>query len=155
MTDITVVDYASSYIMQKMLADVYERMYAYVASDFVNHEDNLVRENNEAAFFTQLLSLIQTIIAHINTHIHTSGASGSPTSPPTVTLSPGMPDLPVFYENTTGTTTNFANQVTEFEYLSYVDLRTSGNINQPIVAYRRATPIPINSDSVTSTLIRQ
>lgn len=154
MADLTFVDYSSSYIMQKQLAEMYERIYPWGAEDFVNWKDFDIRDKGLNTWMTTLVTDLKLLNLYIQTHTHTSATPGSPTSPPIVPLLIQYPPPPPVTINLTGSSSNLTgNMNIAWEYLSYIDLTTTGT-NQPISVFRRALAIPINTAVITPPLTK-
>ncbi len=154
MANVEFIDYASSFIMQKQVAELYERTYPYAAEDFVNNLDNQTRQTSIDVHLNALLAALELLRIQFNLHVHTSTAPGNPTGPNLALYLTPYPPPPILYTNTTGSITNFSNTVIPFVYLSYIDSRTSIDLNKPIGVFRRSVNIPINAGAVSPPLIR-
>lgn len=146
------IDYSTSFMMARIEAEIYMRIYQYAAEDFRATSDcqqthaqiqtwQVTTEANVNAFSTNLVS-----------HIHGNGNMGSPTTPP-MGLAPYISTpaslIPL---NTTARIDNIAaNYAIPSVTLSYVDLSMSGmNFTQP--TFRRGFQIPIAYGPISQTL---
>lgn len=148
------IDYAQSFIMAKQHAELYERLFPFASEDFTNHKDDLKRQNNVNLYIQQLHTQLDIQKQFITTHIHTATGPIAPTTPPTGALTVRWPSSPVNYQNTSGVKTNYLNQVAPYQYLSYLDIRNTTNINKPFLIYRRTQALDINTPLITPSLTR-
>jgi hypothetical protein len=151
----TIIDYAASYILAKQQAELYELIYPYGAEDFVAHPDNNKRHAQINSYIEALTTSLNSLSTYIQTHIHQAQGPFSPTSVPIVPLTVTYPTTPPSPVNTTGAKSNLTgNILIPYEYLSYVDLRTS-SVNRPISVFKRSLSIPITTTVITPELTRQ
>lgn len=152
----TFIDYASSFVMQRQHAELYERLYAFASEDFVNNLDNEKRHKLIDIHLIALQEMIEVFRTTFNLHIHNiiTPKPGEPVTPTIVQFLAPYPIIPAPYINTTGAITNLINKIIPYGYLSYVDLRETINRNKILKVDRRSINLPINSGSISPSLVR-
>lgn len=138
------VDYASSFMMKKLQAELYENIYPWAAEDFRAIPDCLLAHQN-VALYAQANNTVHTTTQSLyNSHLHIAPTSGGPTTPPLPTIVLVPPPPPLQPINKTLVPDNLGgNRAIPAMILSYVDLSTK-SYNRPISFQRRQLKIPIN-----------
>lgn len=147
------IDYASSFMMKKYQAELYENIYPWAAEDFRAVSDCMTAHQNITLYAQANNQTHQNTSQTFNSHTHVAPTSGGPTTPPAspmFLLPPAPPALPF---NTTATIDNIgANRAIPSIVISYIDLSTK-SYNRPITFQRRQLRIPINA-TLTPPLIK-
>ncbi|RLA66537.1 MAG: hypothetical protein DRQ78_04100 [Epsilonproteobacteria bacterium] len=147
---INFIDYSSSFMMARIEAEIYMRIYQYAAEDFRSTFDCNTAHQRIITWQTQSELSVSNYAAQIAFHIHE--APEGPTSPPIPQamyqmVVPALPPL-----NLTGRIDNIAaNFVIPSVTLSYIDLSfRSFNIYMP--TFRRGFQIPIAYGPISLSL---
>jgi len=139
---IAFIDFSTSFMMARIEAEIYMRIYQYAAEDFRSTAD--CNFAHQRVIGWQSASEVSTaaFAAQVAFHVHVCPRCGITTPPipmPTYQMIP--PALPPL--NLTGRIDNIiANIAIPLPTLSYIDL-SFRSFNIPMPAFRRGLPIPI------------
>ena len=143
MLSVDFINYSSSLWMEKIIAEIYMRLYQYAAEDFRSVTDCLTCHQNVQTWMAMTNMSLRNYQVQVQNHSHI-GNQGSPTSMPITgmiitTVVPSL--LPI------STTLRIENLSSNFTIpsanLSYTDLSGDVSTNVVMQSFRRALQIPI------------
>jgi len=147
---INFVDYSSSFMMARIEAEIYMRIYQYAAEDFRSTADCNYAHDRIITWQSQSESATIAYATEVSTHTHICPEGG--TSPPLpfssyMAIAPALPPL-----NLTGRVDNIAGNVAvPIPTLSYIDLSFRG-LNVAVPSFRRGLQIPIAYGPISLSL---